>query len=49
LEDNIKIGHKKRDEKVWARVFGSRDQWQALGNTVMNLTVSSRAGNFLTN
>jgi hypothetical protein len=33
----------------WIHLAGDRDQWQALVNTVMNLRVPLRAGNFLTN
>jgi hypothetical protein len=32
----------------WVHMAQDRDQWQALVNTVMNLQVPQRVGNFLT-
>jgi len=49
-EDNIgmdlrEIGYKSVD---WIHLARVRDQWRALADTVMNLPVPKRAGNFLT-
>jgi hypothetical protein len=32
----------------WLHLTDDRDQWQAVVNTVMNLQVPQKAGNFLT-
>jgi hypothetical protein len=34
---------------VWIHLAQYRDQWRALVNTIMNLRVTLKAGNFLTN
>jgi hypothetical protein len=40
-----KIGFEVLD---WIQLTQDRDMWRALVNTIMNLQVPSKAGNFLT-
>jgi hypothetical protein len=49
-QDNIKINLKEIEyEGVdWIQVAWDRDQWQAFVNTVMNLQVPLKMGNFFT-
>jgi hypothetical protein len=37
-----------REDVDWMHLAQDRDQWQALMNTVLNLRVQKREGNFLT-
>jgi len=48
-EDNIKMNLKEIEWEGmdWMHVAQQWDQWQAFGNTVMNLCVLERVGNFL--
>jgi hypothetical protein len=47
-EDNIRMDFRERWSKdVWIPLDQDRDQRRALVNTVMNLRVQQKAGNFL--
>jgi len=49
-EDNIRMDLKKtgREGVDWIHLAQDRDQWRAVVNTVMNLWVLEKTGNFLT-
>jgi hypothetical protein len=49
-DDNIRMVLREVDREGvdWIHLAQDRDQWQALVNTVMNLQVPQKAGNFLT-
>jgi hypothetical protein len=49
-EDNIRMDLREIgwEDVDWIHVAQDRDQWRALGKTVMNLRVPQKVGNFLT-
>jgi hypothetical protein len=49
-EDDIKMGLRERglDGVDWIHLAQDSDRWRAVVNTVMNLRVPGKAGNFLT-
>jgi hypothetical protein len=49
-EDNIRKGLRVMSWEVvgWIRVAQDRDQWRAVVDTIMNIRVQERSGNFLT-
>jgi hypothetical protein len=49
-EDNIKMDLREIGWECldWMHLAQDRDQWRSLVNTVMNLRVPQKAGNFLT-
>jgi hypothetical protein len=48
-EDNIRLGLKETGREIvdWIHLAQVRDEWQAVVNTVMNLRIPQKKGNFL--
>jgi hypothetical protein len=49
-KNNIRVDLKETRSEVadWIHLAQDRDQWRVLVNTVMNLRIPKKAGNFLT-